>query len=331
MAGTFKIITPVNIPPNLTIVGVPGQTFVQQAVIGDSAAFLARSTLSGTTGLIKAINTRGSNKVLSNTNYAAGTWLYLDSAAEGGGNIYKVASSTASGGNWILTLDRPVLWVFAISDVITPITTLTQNVHISGITFSGTATGVLATGYVGFAFAYRCSLTNCVGNAALLSTGGVVFNFDIGCLECRASDVKVDRGGSAPVGASLRSNERCQMDGTFLNCAVYGVVLFDDINCSADVAAQGNGTGVALTSGVSASVTGCTRCDVRIVSTGDVVGVNVAFSSSDNTIDCNIVDSSNMGVAVGYNNGPCLRNEIHRGDQRLHRKHRVWRCLLHQW
>ena len=40
-------------------------------------------------------------------------------------------------------------------------------------------------------------------------------------------------------------------------------------------------------------------------------GVNLAYSSSDNTIACNIVDSSNMGVAVGYNNGPCLRNEIH--------------------
>ena len=47
------------------------------------------------------------NKVLSNTNYAAGTWSYLDSAAEGGGNIYKFASSTASGGNWILTLIAP--------------------------------------------------------------------------------------------------------------------------------------------------------------------------------------------------------------------------------
>ena len=235
--GTYKVQTVVTLPSDLTIWGTPGTTIKQVLTgAGNFSAFAANPVL-GTPATVTAVNVIGSKVVQSSSNYAAGTWLFIVDAVGFGlrGNLYQVVSSAAAGGDFNLTLDRPVLWQFAIGDAINPVTTLLHDVRIygNGMLFTGTSAGTVS-GYVGMGTVYRCGIYDCRSDASggSIASASVAFNFDIGSLECEIVRCRVEGAGSVVSATALQSCERSSVrDCVAQNCTGAGVALYDCVDC----------------------------------------------------------------------------------------------------
>lgn len=312
--GTYLYLTMVSLPSFLTIYGTPATINKQQLTGGGNfSAWNSNPTL-GTPTTITAINTPGSKIVQSATNYSAGQWLFVQDAAALRGNIYYVVSSAPAGGDFNLTLDRPVNYQFAINDTITPITTLLQGVRVfgNGMVFTGTSLGAVS-GYIGFGTAYRCEVHDVVmnGSGGVLTSAPVGLNFDIGSYECLADRVRVDgTGATSMIGISFQSNENSRMvDSDTSNCGK-GVVIFDDYGSEihGHTANDCTTAGIVLGSNEIGTPPGCR--DTRIVDgylSGNAIGIYIENGTSYCGVDGTVIKySTTSGVQIIDNTSPPL-------------------------
>ena len=316
--GTYKIVTPVNLPNNLIVWGTAGTTIMSALTGSANFSPWASNVSLGATTTITAVNVPGTRVVQSATNFAAGTILLVLDAAQLRGSTYTVVASVAAGGHWNLTLDRPVFNQFAIGDSIQVVTLRPSNVQIygNGMRFSGISGGTV-TAYYETSVAYRVMVDNIVCDQSLGSLGSpsVGVNFDIGCVECLGTRIRVDGGGVINIGLAIQAGEHVYFKQCEIaNCVTAGCSHFDNYECGFEADVVGvvgaAANGCQFVSNEAGSAVGTSRSYFRGTTTGCTNGIGLSYGSSFNSVDVVDAYSVSSGVGINNNNGPCVGNVV---------------------
>lgn len=236
-SGTYLINTEISIPSNSHLVCFPNVFFVS-SVASPLFPFKTTYTLTGvgdaTTNLSVII---GSRTIRTDAALAIGTWVLLKIVAAGpyASQIYKVINCTG-GPNFIITLDRAVMFPHIIGVEVCPLTEFKSNIilEFNGATISGTGGSVInLTG------THNCNISGLV----ISDNGGFVTNgiaFNEACFNCHSSNIRilgtttltVANAGLTNAGFLTRFSEHCSHTKLFTHM-VHGdhAQIVDSFDC----------------------------------------------------------------------------------------------------
>jgi hypothetical protein len=260
-AVAYHIATTVSVPNGLTMTTAGARVAFTTAVPGagaTDAAFLAQPGAPIITTTLTTSNVVGTNVVNSAASIPAGSIVALTVAGVGvyRGGFYKViAPPVASGGGWNLTLDRAVLYQFAMGDNCVSVQSIPENITLG---FNRASLSGTCVRYIELVGARDCTVDGVRINASAGACTDFCMSLDVGGYRSCYSRCDVDMhnpatGAGQSTGAyAFESPDSCwawQCTALSIQYPGPGIVAYDAVGRSGayDCSANLCGTGLFLT------------------------------------------------------------------------------------
>jgi hypothetical protein len=300
-AGTYVITSTLSVPKKTRLYGVPGKTILNSTMTpsGDVnqaiTSALAGVAMLGTT-TVNGSNTRGASTVTAASTAGGalpvGTASYYranptdvrirDNVSGSGfqGSLYRVISVSGAG-PYTVTLDRPVWWQWGAGDALEVMGNVNEDVHIAGITYTGTSTRLLEHIGVRRHLIEECRFVADEGWAT-----DIVASFDTNGYdnEFRKCEFFGDNTATADCVLALETQENSRITDCRVRGGVYnGIVLFDCVGCVVtDTTVHDCGNyGLGITGDGNTIGSLATKIVRGRYNSNDVGGITVANGSTD--------------------------------------------------
>jgi hypothetical protein len=267
----FVCQTPSLVWPSFSVVLGTPETVIDVTLpntFGEDIAIFHELSVSGTTTALAADTVPGSNVAtfVSSLPAANGDRILIvgngSVSASQSGSTYEVVSG---GGTTSVTLDRPFQYPWKVANAIyaARINSQPTGIYIDGrgMTIRGAALGMFY-----FTGALDCHIAN-ITYDAIGATGVLLgFDFDVFCVGCSATNVRVVNASGVDLPFSTWGNEstqfsRCVIDGVSQQGFVFIDSALIDLNPCETTGSQQSG--VAFTNSYGATLgTACTNCRI---------------------------------------------------------------------
>ena len=243
------------------------------------------------------------------TEPAVGHAIVLQHGSTSSRMAYDVLAITGSGGSYVITTDRPNVWLWSNGDTATEISAYPADVEINGhgMRLSGDEVQLIETAYT-----KRFKLADIVCSASYASVVGSPIGLDFGTRESLVSDVDCTHNDNSAA-LYLQSNERTIVQRLLSNAGGAAINFQDCYQCGADDCWSYNSTVgndfnmLAINPGTSFGNYDCWFRGGGVVNSVGLSSYNISYSVR-GLVEGVYIEGGNNGVSTANDTDTVIRS-----------------------